>query len=235
LLNEKSFIRVVCYVGLTGQKMYPRFTRGEYWLLETAVEEPVPFSILMRPKLGEFLNKTPHGVDRDSLIADLSRLFAEELIVAESIQGERFFPGRGQIEELLNLEASSPLSIFPAFWLTVKGAALWEAFARPDWHCFISATFSSRDDSLCVDTFCGMDLGRLEWYFRSLVFMEDGQSIGPPQAEWDTIKPWKATYWKTLPSAHRVRVRLHGDMYVSYTSNGHVFEILRRGWYRWGG
>ena len=46
--------------------MGPRFTRGEYWLLETAVDEQFPVSALMANNLEEYFNKKGHGLTRDA-------------------------------------------------------------------------------------------------------------------------------------------------------------------------
>jgi hypothetical protein len=52
--------------------MEPRFTRGEYWLLETAVDKQFPVSALMSNNLEEILNnKKGHGLTRIALIETL--------------------------------------------------------------------------------------------------------------------------------------------------------------------
>ncbi len=52
--------------------MEPRFTRGEYWLLETAVDKQFPVSALMADNLEEILNnKKGHGLTRTALIETL--------------------------------------------------------------------------------------------------------------------------------------------------------------------
>ncbi len=62
--------------------MEPRFTRGEYWLLETVVEGGRPFVYIHAPEFNQALNKTGHGLDRASLVDTLERLFQNGLIGA---------------------------------------------------------------------------------------------------------------------------------------------------------
>ena len=47
--------------------MEPRFTRGEYWILETAVESRFPVADLMDNDIEVTLNKKGHGRKIDSL------------------------------------------------------------------------------------------------------------------------------------------------------------------------
>ena len=63
--------------------MEPRFTRGEYWLLETAVEHRLPVSVLTASNLEEILNKIGHRLTRDALIDTLYRLVTSGLISVE--------------------------------------------------------------------------------------------------------------------------------------------------------
>ncbi len=54
--------------------MEPRFTRGEYWLLEIAVEHEWSISGLIDSELELHLNKKGHGLTRASLLKSLYRL-----------------------------------------------------------------------------------------------------------------------------------------------------------------
>ena len=48
--------------------MEPRFTRGEYWLLETVVEQEWEICALIWSELEIVLNKKGHGLTRASLV-----------------------------------------------------------------------------------------------------------------------------------------------------------------------
>ncbi|WP_406698838.1 hypothetical protein V5E97_08130 [Singulisphaera sp. Ch08] len=65
--------------------MEPRFTRGEYWLLETVVEGGRPVLFLRSPWIEAIFNKPGHGMDRQSLVEALERLFRMGLIAASKL------------------------------------------------------------------------------------------------------------------------------------------------------
>ena len=54
--------------------MEPRFTRGEYWLLETVVEHELEICVLVDDDLELRLNKRDHGLTRPSLVETFYRL-----------------------------------------------------------------------------------------------------------------------------------------------------------------
>ncbi len=119
--------------------MEPRFTRGEYWLLETAVESRFPVSVLTANNLEEILNKTGHGLTRDALIETLHRLIVSGLISIEH-EVDGVISTHQHIERALN----EPRRISRVgerkrtrYGLTQEGGAQWEAFAAPNWEQYI--------------------------------------------------------------------------------------------------
>ena len=62
--------------------MDPRFTRSEYWLLETVVEHEFSVCALIGSDLELLLNKKGHGLSRVSLVETLHRLLVSGLIYA---------------------------------------------------------------------------------------------------------------------------------------------------------
>ena len=94
--------------------MEPRFTRGEYWLLETAVDKQFPVSALMANNLEEYLNnKKGHGLTRTALIETLHRLIVSGLISVEhEVDGAIFFLAFGVIgNRKIALKGQAILSI----------------------------------------------------------------------------------------------------------------------------
>ena len=64
--------------------MEPRFTRGEYWLLEIVVEREFPVYGLIDSELEWSLNKKGHGLTRAALVETLHRLLSAGLIYAKN-------------------------------------------------------------------------------------------------------------------------------------------------------
>ena len=190
--------------------MDPRFTRGEYWLLEIAVEHEWSISGLIDSELELHLNKKGHGLTRASLLESLYRLLSSGLIYAKN-EVDGFISTYEQIECALN---EPPMRIVPAgvekhtsYGLTPEGGAQWEAFAAPDWEKYVEGgeTFSDEDEyeNEIWELMCA-DKDWLERYFESICFHQQLE-VSLESIEWDYISPWEVTYWKQLEGAHILR------------------------------
>ena len=197
--------------------MEPRFTRGEYWLLETVVEFEWDIGILIESDLELHLNKKGHGLTRTSLVETLYRLLSSGLIYAESRvdfsdEAMAVISTKEQIE--LALDEPKSWSGVPVeerkvtyYGLTQEGGAQWEAFAAPDWQKYITTSchFSDGYEYGMWELICA-DKAWLERYFESQCFYNPEEVI-LDSVERDYIAPWDATYWKQLEGAHRIRFR----------------------------
>ena len=188
--------------------MDPRFTRGEYWILETAVESLFPVCGLIDSDFEFSLNKAGHGLTRDALVETLHRLITLGLIAAENEVAAPLSTPE-DIERALN-EPGGQMD--PVDWktityygLTPEGGAHWEAFAAPNWQRYIDASSRLADNrkDILWEMFCA-DKHWLESCFESKCFYEPDE-VSLASVEWDYIAPWDATYWKQLEGAHRVR------------------------------
>ena len=189
--------------------MEPRFTRGEYWLLETVVESQFPVSDLMANNLEEILNKKGHELTQDALIETLHRLIASGLISAKN-QVDAPISTPQQIKLALNeprwhIGSSVDRRTITRYELTQEGGAQWEAFAAPDWQKYIYRSGNWQDDrkQMIWEAVCA-DKALLEEYFESMCFYRPNRA-SLASVEWDYIAPWDVTYWKQLEGAHRVR------------------------------
>ena len=188
--------------------MEPRFTRGEYFLLEIVVEYEWSISGLIDNELELHLNKKGHGLTRASLLESLYRLLSSGLIYAKN-EVDGFISTYEQIESALN---EPPRGIAPAgvrkhtvYGLTQEGGEQWEAFAAPDWEKYIEEMGEGEDESgderyelICADK------AWLEKYFESFCFYHQIE-VSLESMEWDYISPWEVTYWKQLEGAHILR------------------------------
>lgn len=196
--------------------MEPRFTRGEYWLLDTVVEFRFPVRDLIADNLEEILNKKGHGLTRDTLIETLHRLISWELISAKNeVDAPISTPqqiGRALKEPSWRMSSSVDWKTYrktvTRYGLTSEGGAQWEAFAAPDWQKYIYTSRHLPDDpdhsdQVIREAICA-DKARLERYFKSKCFY-DARHVSLATVAWDYIAPWDVTYWKQLEGAHRVR------------------------------
>ena len=189
--------------------MEPRFTRGEYWLLETVVESQFPVSDLMANNLEEILNKKGHELTQNALIETLHRLIVSGLISAKN-KVDAPISTPQQIERALNeprwhIGSSVDRRAITRYELTQAGGAQWEAFAAPDWQKYIYTSGHWQDDikQMIWEAVCA-DKTLLEEYFESMCFYRPNRA-SLASVEWDDIAPWDVTYWKQLEGAHRVR------------------------------
>ena len=153
--------------------MEPRFTRGEYWLLETVVESELEVCALLDSELESFLGKKGHGLTRASLVEMLHRLLSSGLIYAKN-EKTGFISTKEHIERALEErvpwdthhvfmtpdgdieitpDESKPPRTEPVdvrkityYGLTQEGGAQWEAFAAPDWEKYIARSFQTDED-----------------------------------------------------------------------------------------
>ena len=197
--------------------MEPRFTRGEYWLLETVIEHEWDICGLMESDLELHLNKKGHGLTRTALVETLHRLLSSGLIYAESRvnfsdEATDVISTKEQIELAFDERKSwSGVPLYERkvtyYGLTQEGGAQWEAFAAPDWQKYIDAGchFSDGYEYGMWELMCA-DKVWLERYFESKCFY-DPHEVTLESVERDYIAPWQATYWKQLEGAHRIRFR----------------------------
>ena len=81
--------------------MEPRFTRGEYWLLETVVTYEWNICDLLGSDLELHVNKKGHGLTRASLVETFHRLLSSGLIYAKN-EATGFISTPEQIERALD-------------------------------------------------------------------------------------------------------------------------------------
>ena len=215
--------------------MEPRFTRGEYWLLDTVVEFRFPVSGLMANNLEENLNKKGHGLTRTALLETLHRLISWGLISAKN-QVDAPISTSEDIERALDeprWRISAPVDrrTITRYGLTPEGGAQWEAFAAPDWEKYIYTSLHLPDDpdhsdQVIREAICA-DKAMLDRYFKSKCFY-DARHVSLTTVEWDYIAPWDVTYWKQLEGAHRVRFHSPDQTEVQ---NAKRYPLRKPEWY----
>ena len=243
--------------------MEPRFTRGEYWLLETVVEREFEVCALIDSSLESLWNKKGHGLTRALLVETFHQLLSSGLIYAKSeMRGS--ISTKEQIELALEervpwnthhvfISTDGDIEIVPdeskpprtepidvrkitSYGLTREGGAQWEAFAAPDWQKYIAGSFQPEDEEGEYEMWelIGGDKNWLEAYIESMCFYDQKELI-LESVEWDYVTPWQATYWKRLNGGHRVRCRCR-DKSEEGNSKPPLppfAEYFHRIWYAW--
>jgi hypothetical protein len=216
-----------CYPSIGYYNMLnPSFTRGEYWLLESVVEYGLQISLLDSPDLGMALNKPGHGMPRALLVETMRGLFERGLIIAHR-SDDLFELSADQIEAALNEQRPKHLKHAHYYRLTEEGGRRWEAFARPDWDRYICEEYTPRDKQIEVAELVCTQRDLLERYLRMLQL--NVYDIDEGSVQFDTVAPWNATYWKTLPAGHGVSFRCTQKEHMNLAEK----PEYDRSWYRW--
>ena len=204
--------------------MEPRFTRGEYWLLETAVEYRRALRFLddSGREFSEQHNKVGHRMHRPELIDTLQRLQ-----IAGLISFRRFDSPDDKGTDITDVQFDAALDEgregpWTTYQLTAEGGRQWESFASPRWNYFLQQNF-------CWDTVEGTDETPQVGIFTSVeskwlksmvkLYSTGFRPIDQDSVEYLEIGAWDATYWKVLPSGYRAKVRYIGDDYSGIRSH----------------
>jgi hypothetical protein len=206
---------------------------GEAWLLEAAVKYRIPLAFLAMTddEMARMLNHPSHHMTRDELLRTLGSLFMRgELVGSQEVLGDHV-PTAQQIRTALAPPVRLPNGGIswgsgedaPLFYgLSPAGAARWERMAEPEWERYFELA-SAEDDTWELVAGSQQRLDELL------------NSTKPPEGviERDILRPWEATYWKTLPSGYRVRI---GYQSAGWWSPGEgrsmPDQILLRRWHR---
>jgi hypothetical protein len=128
-------------------------------------------------------------------------LLRQRLIVLSLRGGEALPDYHEELRRLAEDAYHDPRGTPVYYGLTAAGGAAWEEVARPDWDRYIDSSFGIDPDEgevICADP------------ARAEGFVFSPYQEHPPLADSlrrDRLEPWPATYWKTLPSGHRIAFR----------------------------
>lgn len=181
--------------------------KPEYLILEYALQMYIPLACLSASNITETFNLEHHDLSRPELVEVLCRLFGDGDLVAIG-------PGDGEprtedwltpTEEQIRAALDRRLDL--SYRLTARGGRRWEEASRPDWSGHVVFDMHAGSEMQDITVAC-IDRRRLE-EATVMKGLFDFQSfhIDLRTLAWDTVAPWKATYWKTLPEAHRARFR----------------------------
>jgi hypothetical protein len=163
----------------------------EFFLLSAVVSHYHDLSILESPDLGLAVNKRVPKFTGDELIDTLSDLFCGGDITARLVKrngrSRPLVPARDEIDAAL----CGALDL--EYGLTSQGGARWEAMAQFDWNNYIGTWFEIEHG------YEGASQEMLEVYLAW-----SGCAV-PGSEQWSVVRPWKATYWKSLFEGVRVR------------------------------
>jgi hypothetical protein len=168
----------------------------EFFLLSIVKDFRRPLSHFEIPRLGEHVNRQVPAFTREELIATLSDMFrAGDLIASRytmASNGAWFVPAPDEID------AALCGALHLGYGLTPQGGARWEAMSEFDWNYHLGG---DREDG-----FASASKEMIETYL-SWTRRFGGFEVMPGTEQWSFHRPWKATYWKTLPEGIRIHYK----------------------------
>jgi len=179
----------------------------QLWILTSVVEGKWYFPVLTSAKrYARQSNYRIPSVDGSTLVDAVECLLSSGLLMAERHKQRVPWENRARIESWIGAEPFTPDTVH--FGLTPEGGAYWERACQADWSRFLNGT-GSQGEMVDVDkgmftTFChheGATLYRTWEYARRSDISHWDKRLMSRGRE---LKPWKATYWKTLPTGHRL-------------------------------
>jgi hypothetical protein len=177
----------------------------DWWFLDSVAEMRQPLYLLTTDDLETFMSRPSHGLDESGVVTALVRLVGAGDLHAFNEERGEFTPTPAEIAEAVGG------SLDAEYGLTAAGGARWEEAAKVDWRRFIDETYGPEDSTgeiqapfgECVGEIVGGSREVVEAYFGGVKF--NGVIARAGTDVWDSYAPWRATYWKTMPEAHRIR------------------------------
>lgn len=221
--------------------MTQRLSRGEFWLLAAAVEYGIPLPVLALPEwvpggsmdtIDIALNRQGHGLAFAALVDTLmqskrngwiefGRPFRNESApISDSDADEiaAFLRERGRGLETVH------------YWLNADGGAVWESFARPQWDRFIEQGTEYPEDGSPFERMTTIETSDWQWLDKYLRSQTSEQVVEAGSITLAELRPWQATYWKTLSFGLRCTFRSTEHRLHSCNTTD---SRLRESWREW--
>lgn len=186
-------------------------TRGEWWLLETAVdcEYPIWFVAKPEPNLSLALNHKGHGLNRSELCAAFRTLRDRgDILFCQVPSGQPIALTDEELFANLQPVDNASQADAPYYALTPAGGARWEAAAEADWSRFFKREYPGdsgdwSEGPRVLTAGSPVRLRELLDHLAEFLFTE----VVPGSVIEDVVRPWQATHWKTLPVGYRAHYR----------------------------
>ncbi|MBA3534134.1 MAG: hypothetical protein H0T73_19610 [Ardenticatenales bacterium] len=172
--------------------------KAEYWLLDSVVKLPYSLSLLVAENIEVIWNRQGHGLSRVELVQALNRLFQAGDLYGQGMM--RPVTTEPPMPTVAEIEAALDRRIDIVYGLTSQGGGRWEEFSRPNWNRYLFAGYST-------DPIRGNIISSSKELAEQQLIMEAafGRLVVSESIERETLVPWEATYWKSLPVGYQIQ------------------------------
>jgi hypothetical protein len=178
----------------------------QLWILTAVVEGPWYFPVLTSAE--RFARQSNYRiplVDGSTLVDAVEGLLSADLLMAEWHNRRVPWENRARIESWIGAEPFTVDTVH--FALTPEGGAFWERTCNADWSRYLNGSGPCSTIDVVGEEFTswmhyeGATWSRVTEYARlsEIAFWHTRL-----RARTRELRPWKATYWKTLPSGFRL-------------------------------
>ncbi|GMU09689.1 hypothetical protein ASNO1_59430 [Corallococcus caeni] len=167
-------------------------------------------AVLGSPDIEIIINRRTHGLEARELAPMLASLCEAGLIEVKHHDSGVRARSLPEIESAFAVSSCRP-GRYSGFWytLTPEGGALWESLTRPDWSRYCKGEWGKEQTCLKAGSHERLE-AELTWQAT------DPWSERVSGSEvWTVVRPWEATYWKTLPEGFEVRYRRIDKKYLA--------------------
>lgn len=176
----------------------------EFLIFEYAIHGYVPMDCLLAENIVEMFNCPAHGLPRPQLVSLLYRLFSEGDLEAGLWTKDHNHLTDWPLRSERDIEAALNNHLPLSYGLTPRGGARWEIAAQADWSRFVNIQAVALPHRMAAFSALSMEAIEVALVMAGL---DRNLFFDLRTAVWDEIQPWKATYWKIVPSAHRLRIQ----------------------------
>lgn len=186
-------------------------TKGHHWLLDAALEFPVPLAVLGAANFEEALNRPHHGCAIEEIAHSISILANRGEVRIRTGRADRSGSKAQSLSEehILDRIKRPPLGDELSWYeLTARGGAAWEGWARPDWGRYNDNCERIVENSAsCFTALLAANESIAEELLELERQLNQERIVIDDSIKRRVLRQWRATYWKTLPQGHLIAFR----------------------------
>lgn len=174
--------------------------KPDYDLLDIVVEHPYAVDWLSMPQ-EDFelaLNRGHHGLSIDELAIRLYNLYHIGDIIFYDTHKKTGILEPLVLLTMAHIQEALNGHLALGYALSMQGGNTWEKITHPRWAQYIEVCGSFNNRS----TVTAASKAVVQSYIDLFPYIQNEEAVVAHSVTWEIVRPWRATYWKTLPEAY---------------------------------